>query len=177
MSQSIAITDALDRDLAQLLEINNATVPNVNRLSMTELEDLVSKSAATLVARETQVPDAATQSQSAGDAVLGFVLVLTEGCDYKSTNYAWISDRFDRFAYVDRVATAEAARGRGVGRALYQGAFARMRSARSELLCEVNLEPPNPISRSFHAAMGFQEIGQRWETDRAKGVIYLKRVL
>jgi predicted GNAT superfamily acetyltransferase len=91
-----------------------------------------------------------------------FLIGFAPGAAYDSPNYRWFADRFDRFAYVDRVAVAGAARGRGLARALY-AAFdeAAAIAGLERLACEVNAVPPNPVSDAFHAALGFAvEIGR-----------------
>lgn len=153
------------RDLAVLHMMNNAAVPNVNALTKAELVDLVETSLMTRVVVD------------GDDRPVGFVLCLNEGLAYDSLNYAWVSARYDSFAYVDRVVVADDARGRGVGRVLYDATFMELGQRRDQLLLEVNLEPPNPVSRAFHIAMGFDEVGERWTEDRAKGVVYMRRPL
>ncbi|MEM9027460.1 MAG: GNAT family N-acetyltransferase [Pseudomonadota bacterium] len=149
-------------DLDALLTINEAAVPGVNSLTAAELRQLFDMALTTLVAHQ-------------GGKPAGFVLCLSEGLNYASLNYAWISERYPQFAYIDRVAVASTARGTGLGRALYTAAFAHLGKQRETVLCEVNLEPPNPGSIKFHAALGFNEMGQRWLPDRSKGVVYLAR--
>lgn len=145
--------------------INEACVPGVGTLSKAGFVRLVRDvGAATLVA------------DIDGEAT-GFVLCMQEGLDYASLNYRWISARFERFAYVDRVAVAEKHRGRGIGEALYEATFARFENERQVLLAEVNLAPPNPGSLRFHKRHGFEEIGERWECEGEKGVVYLARDL
>ena len=39
--------------------------------------------------------------------------------------------------------------------------------------CEVNCDPPNPVSDAFHAALGFREIGRARIVERSKTVRYL----
>ena len=102
---------------------------------------------------------------------------MLEGLGYESLNYRWLSERYDRFAYIDRIAVAEAARGRRIGEALYTAAIEAFAGNRPVLLAEVNLEPPNPGSLRFHKRLGFREVGERWEADRSKGVVYLERTL
>lgn len=93
--------------------------------------------------------------------VLAFLIGFAPGADYASPNYRWFCDRLDRFAYVDRVVVAEAARGRGLARRLYDRFADHAAAARiGPVVCEVNLEPPNPGSDAFHAAMGFAEMGR-----------------
>lgn len=151
-------------DLETLHRINEAAVPFVNSLTRDELSELIATSPITLVVREEGQP-------------LGFVLTLLDGLDYDSLNYAWVSSRYPAFSYVDRVAIDEAARGRGLGRMLYDALFPKLGDVRDKLLLEVNLEPPNPASHAFHAAMGFERVGERWSEDRAKSVAYYCRPL
>lgn len=160
----LSIRRAETPDLSALLRLNEAAVPGVNSLTEPELAELIEQSAATFVALQ-------------AGTVVGFLLLLPEGLDYASLNYAWISQRYDRFCYVDRVAVAPEMRGRGVGRELYRVALTDLPGYRDVLLCEVNLEPPNPGSVRFHKALGFEEVGQRWLQDRSKGVVYLARAL
>lgn len=93
--------------------------------------------------------------------VLAFLLGFAPGADYSSPNYLWFCGRLARFAYVDRVVVAEAARGRGLARRLYDR-FAAFATARDlgPLTCEVNSDPPNPGSDAFHAALGFTVMGE-----------------
>lgn len=163
-SPSVLIRDFDAGDFKRVHEINEAAVPAVNSLTRDELERLSDMAALTLVAERAGRVD-------------GFALYLTEGLDYDSVNYTWISKRFERFAYVDRVAVSDEARGSGLGRAIYEAAFEHLGRLREKLICEVNLAPANPVSVAFHRALGFEEIGQRWLADRSKGVVYLARSL
>ena len=55
---------------------------------------------------------------------------------------------------------AAAERRRGIGRALYGTAFRHAaRFGQCRVCCEVNREPPNPVSDAFHAALGFVVVG------------------
>lgn len=95
--------------------------------------------------------------------VVGLLIGLTEeSTDYTSPNYRWFLDRNSRFAYVDRIALAEAGRGRGWGPALYDE-FSRWAIASSRpLLCaEVNTVPANPRSIRFHEIYGFAEVARQ----------------
>jgi len=110
-----------------------------------------------------------------GGGLAGFLIGMGPGADYDSPNYRWFSDRYARFAYVDRVVTVPAARGRGVARTLY-AAFATAMPGQERIACEVNLVPPNPASDAFHAALGFAEVG-RASPAPGKTVRYLVRPL
>jgi predicted GNAT superfamily acetyltransferase len=78
------------------------------------------------------------------------------------------------FVYVDRVVTSPAARGKGYARALYAELFQRAKSAgHTRIACEVNLDPPNPASDSFHASLNFHEVGRAVIHNNTKTVRYL----
>lgn len=107
-----------------------------------------------------------------------FILAFDETAEYDSPNYLWFRERYPRFAYVDRICVAPAARGRGLGRILYGALFAQARAAGHDIIvCEVNFEPPNPGSDAFHAALGFAEVGIAAIHDGQKTVRYLARAL
>jgi predicted GNAT superfamily acetyltransferase len=107
-----------------------------------------------------------------------FMVALGPGTAYASPNYAWVSARFGRFVYVDRVVVAPEARGLGLGRRLYDAVSAAARDAGlGRIVCEVNIVPPNPGSLAFHSALGFLEIGRAVLADRGKTVAYLAREL
>lgn len=89
-----------------------------------------------------------------------FLLAFDQDAAYDSENFLWFRARYPRFAYVDRVAVASHARGRGLARAFYEALFDKARAAGHTMVaCEVNSDPPNPGSDAFHAAMGFREVG------------------
>lgn len=107
-----------------------------------------------------------------------FLLALDESATYDSPNYAWLKARYPRFVYVDRIAVAAHARGRGLAGILYEDLFVRAAQAGHDLIvCEVNTVPPNPGSDAFHAALGFKEVGKAVLADRGKSVRYLERRL
>lgn len=148
------LRDYLPSDLAAVHAINAAEVPAVGAATPDELAHIASQSAIALVA-ETD------------GAVAGFCLVLAAGADYRSVNYRWFSERYDRFAYLDRVAIAPAHQRHGIGRALYREVerLAAERCPQAEWLAlEVNLRPRNDTSLTFHQILGFAEVGQQ-ETD------------
>ena len=98
-------------DLNLLYTINQAAVPGVGSVTRQEFTKLVFDYAdVVLVAL-------------ADEEAIGFVLCMLEGQSYGSPNYQWIADRYPAFAYVDRVAVSEAARGGGVGALLYREVF------------------------------------------------------
>jgi hypothetical protein len=107
-----------------------------------------------------------------------FLLAFDQDAAYDSPNFLWFRERFPRFVYVDRVVVGPAARGRGLARRLYDELFAAAAAAGHErVVCEVNLDPPNPGSDAFHARQGFAEIGAAAIHGGAKTVRYLERRL
>ena len=105
-----------------------------------------------------------------------FLLAFDQTADYDSPNFLWFRDRYPRFVYVDRIAVAPRARGRGYARRLYAGLFdAAAHAGHDRVACEVNAEPPNPASDAFHAAMGFAQVGEAVIHGGAKAVRYFSR--
>lgn len=107
-----------------------------------------------------------------------FLLAFDQTADYDSPNYLWFRERYRQFVYVDRVAVAPAARGRGHARRLYLGLIeAAAAHSHSRIVCEVNSDPPNPASDAFHAALGFTAVGHGVIHGGRKTVRYLMRPL
>lgn len=92
-------------------------------------------------------------------SLAGCVVVLDPGLAYDSDNYRWFAQRYDAFAYLDRVAVAAVARRRGVASAIYDAVEGDAARRGVPLLLEVNIEPPNHASLAFHASRGFTEVG------------------
>ena len=108
----------------------------------------------------------------------GFLLAFDETADYRSQNYRWFCERYDRFVYVDRIVIAPAARRCGLARLLYEDLFEQAIGAAHGIVgCEVNIRPANPVSQSFHATMAFREVGQATTEAGRKTVRYLIREL
>ena len=157
-----------DADLPALLEVNTAAVPAVNLIPAEELAALVAESALALTV------DDGTPA--------GLLIALPPGLDYPSENYTWFSRRAAAdgtdFLYVDRIVVAEHLRGAGAGRRLYERVFAAAaEQGRDEVLCEVNVQPPNPGSMRFHRGLGFEEVGRQATKGGAVEVALLARVV
>ena len=102
-----------------------------------------------------------------------FLIAFDQDADYKSPNFLWFKKRFEKFVYVDRLATAARARGQGHAISLYDGLFAAARAAGHRLVvCEVNEIPPNPVSVALHARFGFVKAGEAQLPDQGKTVGY-----
>ena len=102
----------------------------------------------------------------------GYLITFDQNADYDSANFQWFVQRYPRFVYVDRIVVAAQARGRGLARAFYLDLISKARANGHDLMvCEINIEPPNPGSFAFHAAMDFAEVGSA-ETTPNKIVSY-----
>lgn len=105
-----------------------------------------------------------------------FIMTFDQDARYDSPNFLWFRERYPRFVYVDRVVVAGQARGRGHARRLYEDLFAEVaRAGHSIVTCEVNADPPNPVSDAFHAALGFAEVGSAVIHGGKKAVRYYLR--
>jgi predicted GNAT superfamily acetyltransferase len=134
-------------DLDACLALNNGSVPAVSETDATKLSALVDESIVSLVAEH-------------DGAVVGFCVNFGPGADYHSVNYRWFCERYDDFAYLDRIVVSPDARDLGIGTALYAAVEAHI-TGTPWLLCEVNLRPRNDGSLRFHERLGFVEVGQQ----------------
>jgi len=150
-----SIRSLVAADLPRLLALNNAAIPAVSELDAPALAALVEQCHLAVAV----VDDDAADADDAD--VLGFAILFVAGAEYASENYRWFSQRSTDFLYVDRIVVADGFRGQGLGQVLYDAIFgAARRDLLAEVLCEVNLEPPNPGSLAFHGRLGFTEVGQ-----------------
>jgi uncharacterized protein len=146
-----------------MLALNNANAPHVSTIDAAELRGLI---------------DEAFHVGVRGDGNDGFLIALDQDASYGSPNFAWFKARLARFVYVDRIVIASSSRGRGLGRALYEELFHISRQAgHSVVTCEVNFDPPNPVSDRFHGLLGFEEMGRAWVESQVKTVRYLTKAL
>ncbi len=149
-------------DLAAVLALNNQHAAELSWLEPDRLSKLIGE---------------AFHARRIG-SVEAFLLTFDQDAVYDSPNFLWFRERYPRFVYVDRVAVAASARGRGHARRLYEELFARARAAGHSLVtCEVNADPPNPVSDAFHAALGFAEVGAAAIHGGAKSVRYYAKPL
>jgi len=101
--------------------------------------------------------------------IAAFILVMRETARYQSENFTWFSSRYPRFLYIDRIVVAQRFGGRKIGSALYTDLMGAARADGVNLLvCEYNLDPPNPASKAFHARFGFAEVGTQRVANGAK---------
>jgi len=107
-----------------------------------------------------------------------FLIALDHNASYANPNFTWFKERRESFVYIDRIIVGEACRGNGIGKKLYRDLFTVANEAgHSRVVCEVNINPPNPASEAFHAAMGFTGIGDATIHDGKKTVRYFEKIL
>ena len=146
--QQMTLRDATRADWPAILALNDEAVQYTGAMDAARLEKLAAWACyLRVIEREGRIA--------------AFLMGFREGTDYDSPNYIWFNRRFDKFHYVDRVIVAPEFRGQRLADRLYDDfeAFARTKGA-PRILCEVNVEPPNPASLRFHARRGFREIGR-----------------
>jgi len=158
--QAVTVADLEGEAGAALLALNNA---HAQELSWLEPGKLVAMVGEAFLARRVGRDDA-------------LLIAFDQDAAYDSPNFLWFRERYDRFVYVDRIVVAQAARGRGLARALYETLFDAARAAgHVRVVCEVNSNPPNPASDAFHAGLGFVEVGAAVLPGGGKAVRYFER--
>ncbi len=160
----IEIVAATPADYAAIHRLNEASTPHVSSITPEELAALAAMCFDFSLVRD-------------DEGVVAFLMLMRPGQPYQSLNYLWFSEHYRDFVYVDRIAVAERAKGKGIGRALYQHAERISRSLAPVLTCEVNLDPPNPDSLEFHRRMGFVEVGRQKTEGGTKTVSLLVKTL
>lgn len=160
----IDIAPLASSDHGAFLALNNACVPHVNALEPATLEAILEQAAVVLAARE-------------DDRLIGGLIALGDTARYASANYRWFRARYDSFLYVDRVLVRQASRGAGLGRRLYEALAEAAPPDIERILCEVNEDPPNPVSLAFHQHLGFAEVGRLAHPDTGKRVVMMERPL
>ena len=154
-------------DEVAVMAINAACVPEVGEMDAEKLAFFVEHSGFFAV-----------EEDESGE-VIGFLIGLDETTtSYTSNNYAWFKERYPKFAYVDRIALSESARGKGLGPKFYD-AFAAWAYGHGKLYvtAEVNTVPDNPHSHHFHQKYGFVETGRANPYGGDEEVAYYEKVL
>lgn len=153
------ISDLRDQSNRQaLLALNNASARETSLLTLERFDQLIGAARIAVFC-----PPAAA-----------LLLAFEKSDEYDGGHFLWFRGRLDRFIYIDRVIVAEEHRRQGLGRMLYAHAFKlAIHLGHTTVACEVNLQPPNPASDKFHAALGFEEVGRATIDNGAKTVRYL----
>ena len=149
-------------DYNALLKLNYDSIPHVNFINSSIFEDLHRQSTLFVVYEHEE-------------EVVAFLIVLDETASYDSLNFAYFQKKFSKFLYIDRIVVAERLRSKGIGQSLYRFLFTLDYGPRP-ITCEVNLDPPNPKSISFHEAQGFVSIDEQLTEEGRKKVSLMMRV-
>ncbi len=158
------IVDVTTADLVAVLALNESEVPHLGAVDIEQMRWFASNATYFRVAK--------TRQQLAA-----FLVGLQPGTDYGSLNYRWFCDRYEEFAYVDRVAVAAFARRHGLASRLYDDFAAAMPGSVNVMTCEVNIRPPNDESMRFHTQLGFGEVGTQVTDNGRKEVALLLKEL
>jgi predicted GNAT superfamily acetyltransferase len=158
-----AIDDRSLLDKVAVLSLNNAHAKETSALDETSLAELL---------------EMAFYARGIDRGATAFLIALDQNAPYRNPNFSWFKRSRESFVYIDRVIVAAPARGQGVARILYDDLFAlAQRTGYGRVVCEVNIEPPNPASEAFHLAMGFGEVGQAAIHGGTMTVRYFERTI
>ena len=142
-------------DFPKVIELNQNSEHFLSPLNLNKLS---------LLAKEAAVFQVAVSDEE----IAGFLLAFAPTADYQNQNFLFFKARFPDFLYIDRVVIAEQFRGKGLATKFYsqleQEAGVR---GISRLVCEIHVDPPNPVSLSFHEKHGFIEVAQQVITEES----------
>ena len=150
-------------DIAVMLSLNNANATETSLLDEAGMGALLRT---------------AFYARGTDGGATAFLIALDHNAAYANPNFRWFKERHKSFVYIDRVIVGQASRGQGIGKKLYLDLFtAANQAGHDRVVCEVNVNPPNPASVAFHAAMGFIGIGDATIHDGKKTVRYFEKLL
>jgi predicted GNAT superfamily acetyltransferase len=145
--ETVTLRPAAEQDFEHVLAINMQGRPGVSALTLADLAAIRAGAHLFGVAEIER-------------ELVGYVIAYLDTDAYDGEEFNWFKRHFIGFLYIDQVAVAQAARRAGVGARLYHFLERRARErALTSLTCEVNLEPPNPVSVAFHTRQRFVEVG------------------
>ena len=104
------------------------------------------------------------------ETLAGFLLVLPMNIPYKSLNYNWFSERYNNFAYIDRIAVKKEFKNSGIGTLLYTDLEKSLPKEIKMIACEYNIKPLNMISENFHQKMAYKKVGTQLTENNTKKV-------
>lgn len=155
------ICDLTAGDNAAMLALNNAFAVETSYLEEADWRSLINRARFAFIAP----PDKA------------FLLAFDQKPAEISPNFDWFAGHYADFVYIDRVVVDASAHGQGLGKALYDRLFDEAKAAGfARVVCEVNLDPPNPGSLAFHERMGFAPVGEA-KLENGKTVRYFEHYL
>lgn len=130
--------------IADVIKINIAGQPGVCALSREQIEAHLTHARFFKVAI------------LAGECI-AYVIAYDHQQLYDGDEFIWFKRNIDQpFLYIDQIAIAPTYQGQGLGGRIYAALKQIATNLHYKYLtCEVNLEPPNPISLKFHYHHGF----------------------
>ena len=144
--QSIILRAPQTSDIPAIAMINEAGRPNVSPLDTQSISEIRTTAPYFVVAE-------------IDHAVVGYIIGYTADDMYDGEEFAWFKGKFPQFLYIDQIAIAPSARSQGIGAQFYTHAASFCLEQQFPMIvCEVNLDPPNPISLKFHTRIGFREL-------------------
>ena len=158
------LSDITEADLAAVLALNEASVPNVNSIDLEQMRWFAANAFYFRVAR--------IEGRFAG-----FLVGLRPGLAYASENYRWFCNNYADFGYVDRVAVDAGARRSGVASRLYEDFADRLGGQVECMTCEVNIRPANESSMRYHETHGFVQVASQETEGGLKKVALLEKKL
>ena len=162
-TQVNAIHNLSPLDVAIMLPLNNTHTKETSALDDASFTALL---------------DMAFYARGIDRGATAFLIALDHNASYESPNFLWFKEAHASFIYIDRIIVSSSARGRGIARLLYEDLFTAARNAGYDrVVCEVNIDPPNLVSEAFHAAMGFERVGEATIHSGTKIVRYLEKAL
>ena len=152
-------------DLKDIIEINEESIPAVNTVSLMQFKSFLRDSIYFKVVTN--------RSQK----ICGFLLVLPSGLEYDSLNYKWFSSRYEKFAYIDRIAISKNWRNKGMGKSLYTDLENTLKDY-NLIACEFNVIPLNIVSKQFHESLDYENVGfQLTENGTKKVSLMTKKII
>lgn len=158
------ICDVAASDLEAVLTLNQTEVPHVGSVDLDKMKWFSANAAY-------------FRTATVDKQLAAYLIGMRPGTAYESLNYRWFCDRYDDFAYVDRIAVAKFARRYGLASRLYDDFARSVPGSVGIMTCEVNLKPPNETSMRFHEKLGFRQVGSLACDDGEKEVAMLLKDL
>jgi predicted GNAT superfamily acetyltransferase len=158
------LRDVRDSDLNAVLALNQSEVPHVGSVDLERMQWFAEHADYFRIAID-------------GENLGAYLVGLRPGSSYASPNYRWFCERYEDFAYVDRIAVAGSARRAGLASRFYADFAASLPESVPLMTCEVNVRPPNESSMDFHRRLGFEQVGSLVSDDGEKEVAMLAKPL
>ena len=147
---TLQICTATTDDFDRILQLNDAEVQHTSAMDLERLRYLDQLAFYHRVA-------------TVDRQVAAFLFAMRDGAAYANDNFNWFATRMTNFLYVDRIVVSTDFAGRKIGNALYADLFqTALNNGVEHIVCEYNVEPPNPVSKAFHDKWGFREVGTQW---------------